>query len=112
MHCLKCGKETDSQQSFCESCLKTMDAYPINADAKVILPNRPAFVKTAARKRPPQPEELLAAMQRKLRRALTALAVVCLLLGLSVAALIYTYQNSETPPVIGRNYNIVTSEQP
>ena len=82
MGCLKCGKKTAEEQSFCPACLETMDAYPVKPDVHIQLPNRvvsPAPRK-AQRKRRAMSAEEQAAILRKRTRQLTALAVVLLLL--------------------------------
>ncbi len=112
MYCLKCGKEITEPQVFCETCQESMADYPIKADAKVTLPHRTVTEKALPRKRPPQPEELLQAMQRKLRRMRFALVLVSVLCALCVAALVYAHQTTEQIPTIGRNYQIDTTQQP
>ena len=39
MHCLKCGKERQEGQVFCDGCLKDMMEEPIDINAPVLLPN-------------------------------------------------------------------------
>ena len=112
MYCLKCGKEIAEQQVFCESCLTGMADYPVKPDVKVTLPHRTESTISYPRKRPPQPEEQLFAMRRQVRRLRMALACFAALLAISVAALLYTYNNGETTPTIGRNYMIDTTSQP
>ena len=40
MYCLKCGRDTKSEQVFCNDCLAVMDAYPVKPDTAIHLPKR------------------------------------------------------------------------
>ncbi len=115
MCCLKCGKETSSNQAFCEHCLEGMSNYPVKPDTVITLPHRPATdpqKKQASRKRVIQPEEQLAAMHRLIRRLIAALVVVTVLFALSAAGFVYTYKNNENTPAVGRNYTIDPGRRP
>ena len=46
MACLKCGKKTADDQSFCPRCLEVMEAYPVKPDVHIQLPNRPAVTES------------------------------------------------------------------
>ncbi len=94
MHCLKCGKKTDEEQSFCQACLEAMEAYPIKSDVHIQLPNRgkPAAPKKAARKRRPASAEEQMASLRKISRWLTILCVILLLLLAVCVALLLQYR--------------------
>lgn len=91
MGCLKCGKKTADEQSFCQACLEAMDAYPVKSDIRVQLPNRaasPVPKKTARKRRAMSAEEKTASLRRRIRQ-LTALTIILLvLLAVSVALLI------------------------
>ena len=90
MGCLKCGKKTAEEQSFCAACLEAMDAYPVKPDVHIQLPNRaatPAPKKNLRKRRAMSAEEQTASLRRK-NRQLTALAVVLLLLLAVTVALL------------------------
>ena len=38
MNCMKCGRETQEENVFCQSCLLVMDRYPIQPGTVVLLP--------------------------------------------------------------------------
>ena len=40
MNCLKCGRETQEDNVFCQACLLEMQKYPVHADTVVLLPRR------------------------------------------------------------------------
>lgn len=42
MLCMKCGREIQDSQVFCEKCLSVMQAYPVKPDTVVQIPKRPA----------------------------------------------------------------------
>ena len=90
MGCLKCGKKTEEEQSFCQACLDAMDAYPVKSDVPIQLPNRtdaPASKKTLRKRRVMAAEEQTASLRRK-NRWLTAAVVVLLILLTMAAALL------------------------
>ena len=109
MVCLKCGRETD--QSFCESCRKTMEKYPVKPGTVVILPReRKAKVKQQ------QPVRLSnAALERKIavqsrylrRMAIAVVILMVLLVCLSIAAVRLLRSSNARP--LGQNYSTVTT---
>ena len=40
MGCLKCGRNTQPNEVFCNSCLREMEKYPVRPDIEVKLPER------------------------------------------------------------------------
>lgn len=40
MYCLKCGKETEAEKIFCETCLESMEQYPVKPGTPIHLPKR------------------------------------------------------------------------
>lgn len=115
MYCLKCGKETTSNQAFCNHCQEGMDNYPVKPDAVITLPHRSEEniqKKQSSRKRAMQMEEQLRVMHRLIRRLIAALIAVTVLFALSAAGLAYSYKNNENTPAVGRNYTIDTGRHP
>jgi hypothetical protein len=47
---MKCGKKLGASKSFCEECLERMAASPVDPEAVVKLPNRPAAPAPAKKK--------------------------------------------------------------
>jgi len=112
MYCLKCGRETDGNQIFCDGCLESMTHYPVKHDIVVQLPARstsPVLKQTSPRKRPVSLEERFAKTIRR-NRWLTG-AVILLSLALILATLSLVHQASQLQPgqLIGRNYTINTT---
>lgn len=95
MNCLKCGREIEEGQVFCNDCLVQMAKYPVKPGTAVQLPSRGS-----------------AAAAKKVRvRVLSVLLAVCvvLLIVLSVVTLRYMSTNRLLP---GQNYSAVTATTP
>ena len=111
MNCLKCGREIEEGQVFCNDCLVQMAKYPVKPGTAVQLPSRgsaAAAKKVHARRRGKTALE----EQLKVRvRVLSVLLAVCvvLLIVLSVVTLRYMSTNRLLP---GQNYSAVTATTP
>lgn len=91
MACLKCGKKTKDEQSFCPRCLEVMERYPVKADVHIQLPNRPGVTasKKSTRKRRVLSYEEATTLWRKRAKRLAAVAFVLLIfLGVAVFLLV------------------------
>ena len=86
MHCLKCGRETDENQVFCQECLLDMEKHPVDSNEVVLLPQRPAApaAKKPARRRTVTPEERIIYLKRRVR-LLTVLLLVVILISSALA---------------------------
>ena len=116
MYCMKCGKETQADQVFCERCLQVMDAYPVKPDAAIHLPRRnpaPVAKKTTHRKRVPTPEEQLVQLKQANRRLMIIGLVLALLWGITIGALVYQLmQPDEAPaPATTKNYTYASESE-
>lgn len=117
MGCLKCGKETEESQIFCNSCLETMEAYPIKPGTPVILPQRssnPHHEKPSSRKEL-SPEHQLQYLRKLLRWFAGVIALLSVLLCITGVMLIRSLNKQSAPAPgidnIGRNYT-TTNKQP
>ena len=101
MACLKCGKKTKDDQSFCPRCLEVMEQYPVKKDVHIQLPNRPEVtVKKAPRKRRPlSAEEQLPILRRKSRRLALAVVALAILLGAAAFLLVKDWLTEEVLPI-------------
>jgi len=109
MYCMKCGKETQSNQVFCESCLQVMDAYPEKPDAAIQLPNRhqqPAVKKSAHRKKAIPLEEQVLQLKKANRRLSWACMIFAWLLSFCIGMAIYqlTAPKDNQSPSDNKNY--------
>ena len=111
MNCLKCGREIEEGQVFCNDFLLQFANYPVKPGTAVQLPSRGSAAvskKVHSRRRSKTvPEEQLRALKKRIR-ILSALLSVCvvLLIVLSVVTLRYMSANRLLP---GQNYSAVTA---
>lgn len=105
MYCMKCGREMDSEQAFCEDCLLDMEKYPVKPGTAVHLPirkNIPATRKPAKR-RAVSPEEQVARLKKRIWFLTGALMItVLLLLCMVQPTMEYFVRNYHLRP--GQNY--------
>ena len=107
MNCLKCGRETQQSQVFCDACLEVMQSYPVKPGTVIHLPNR----ETSAPEKKPAPEQWEEHTDdqlpklRRLTRWLTAtIALLSLLLCIATGMLIHALNMDANSSAIGRNY--------
>jgi hypothetical protein len=112
MNCMKCGRDISAEQVFCDSCLQTMEKYPVKPDTAVQLPRRSlqgAPKKQPVRRRQIPPEEQVTALKKRCRRLTFAVVLLCLLL-LAAGAVIFLQMKPDPASIpIGRNYTIDTT---
>ena len=110
VNCLKCGREIEEGQVFCNDCLVQMAKYPVKPGPAVLLPSRGSAAvskKVHPRRRgKPAPEEQLRTLKVRVR-ILSALLAFCvvLLIVLSVVTFRYMSANRLLP---GQNYSAVS----
>ena len=99
MTCLKCGREMDAEQAFCEACLQEMEKYPVKPGIAIQLPVRKAApaARKPVKKRSVSPEEQIHRLKRRVW-FLSGILVVTLAL---IAAMVYP-----TVTYFSRNYNL------
>ena len=111
MYCLKCGRDTESSQIFCDRCLQVMAENPVKPGTAILLPHQMTqepSKKQPRRRRPMTPEEQICHLSRTVRRLGFLVAVVSLLLCLVAGMLVHTLlQRPVTPGEMGRNYTAV-----
>ena len=95
MYCMKCGREIEGQQVFCNDCLATMEQYPVNPNTPVQLPKYKSASgsKKFTRRNAPAPEEIILRQRRIIRNLLVLLLAVCL------GASYFVYQYFQPEPV-------------
>ena len=112
--CLKCGRDCQQNQAFCEQCLEDMARHPVKPGVVVLLPQADRHSKPQTRRRPaPSPEERLA----KLKKRFAALWLA-LILSLSAAGLLGWWnvrlhrELKQKQPLPGQNYSSETPGTP
>ncbi len=106
MACLKCGRDIQGDQVFCETCLEMMEWYPVKPGTAVQLPKRQ---ETPARKAVRRRSSSLEDQVKSLRRAVRILAVSLIIAIVLIAAMaIPTYEHLVENIVLpGQNYSTV-----
>ena len=109
MYCLKCGKNTQQRQVFCQECLQVMEQYPVAPGTTIQLPQRESAQGT--KKTPAKPHktqsEIILQMRSTIRWLSVTLGILVVLLGVVAGMLVYQlYADAHQPP-IGRNYTTV-----
>ena len=110
MGCIKCGRDTVSEQVFCPDCLEEMKKYPVRPGTVVQLPNRKttSSTKKHTKKRGISPEEQVKVLTKRCRTLFILLLVaiaVAILLAIPAAEHL-----TEGHFKIGQNYTTVTHE--
>lgn len=112
MQCMKCGRETEAGQVFCEECLAEMEKYPVKPGTVVQLPRYHQQYtppkKTAKRAVPP--DEQIRRLKKRSRILALVLALFITLtavLGYLAAALYIEYDGKFLP---GQNYYAKSTE--
>ena len=107
MNCMKCGRETQAENVFCQSCLMDMAKHPIQPGTVVLLPRRrePSIVKKVTKRHILTPEEQLR-LQRKW------LMILTLLLALTITIIVLMFNPTmhyvmDQHYEIGQNYSSV-----
>ena len=108
MNCMKCGRETPSDQVFCEDCLLDMEKHPVKPGTVVVLPKRKDH---AGIKKPPKKRAIPLEEQVKiLRKRIKTLTILLLFMIAAVGALLYpaALYLKEDHYKPGQNYNSVS----
>ena len=108
MQCMKCGRDMEPGQVFCEFCKETMAKYPVRPGVVVQLPRR---TENVAKKQISRRRALLSAEEQVqlLRRAVKRLALLCVLLLAAVIGLswltVTLYRDGADKVLPGQNYH-------
>ena len=106
MHCLKCGKERQEGQVFCDGCLKDMMEEPIDINAPVLLPQQPVKPPQNHRRPVINPEEELKRLQKFNQNLIMAL-VLLLTLVILLGVLVYEKEFWNVVDNLGQNYSVI-----
>ncbi len=112
MQCMKCGRDLQPGQVFCDECLAEMEKYPVKPGTVVLLPRyqRPNIQpKKTVKRGVPLEEQLRKAKNRNrlLGWLLTASITVAVGLGCLAAALYIEYDGKFLP---GQNYSVISTD--
>lgn len=108
MNCMKCGREVEEGQVFCQECLEQMGNEPIRISTPVHIPRQPT--KGAVTHHPVlHTEEEIRRLERanqRLRMWVLLLAMAALLLGMAG----YHKELSEAVDELGKNYSVIETK--
>lgn len=116
MLCMKCGREIEAEQVFCEECLAGMEKYPVKPGTVVLLPKRPpqSPIKKAVNHRR-HPAIPLEEQVKKLKKRVVVLSCSLALAVAAVAGLCWLelrqYLEEEDKLLPGQNYSSMTSDE-
>ena len=114
MQCMKCGRDLEPGQVFCEDCREVMAQYPVKPGIVVQLPRR---VETPAKKQASRRRSMMTPEEQNhiLRRSVRWLAMLVALLLVAVIGLswlsVRLYRESEVKVLPGQNYYSSASSQ-
>jgi len=110
MKCMKCGREMETEQVFCDDCLLEMEKYPVNPGTAVHLPLRkdiPVSRKSPSRRRTVSPEEQIQRLKKRVWFLSGTLVVtLMLLLAMIYPTVNFFLRNYHLRP--GQNYTTIT----
>ena len=109
MYCMKCGREVEAEQVFCQDCLELMKQEPIPIRSSVKIPRQP--LKTNKIRRPAihYEEEV-----RRLEKANERLRIWVILLAMATVLLSMAAYHKEVARAVedlGKNYSIVETQR-
>ena len=108
MNCMKCGRETVSENVFCTDCLSEMEKYPVQPGSVVFLPRRreSASAKKTAKRRAITPEEQITGLRKwVIRLALVLIACIVAIILMFEPTMHYLRNDHYD---IGQNYSSVS----
>lgn len=113
MLCMKCGRELETEQAFCDDCLAEMEKYPVKPGTVVQLPpqrQEPVVKKQTNHRR--HPAVPLEDQVKRLKRRVAALSCALVLALAAAAGLGYLaakeYIDYHTGFLPGQNYSSMT----
>ena len=114
MNCLKCKKETEDTNVFCQDCLQVMERYPITREAIVHLPQRQSRVqdKQQLHKKELSPEDMVPRLRGVIKALTAVIGGMAIILAIISGMLLNSLNRPEQESNIGRNYTTDTSQQP
>ena len=115
MNCMKCGREIDAEQVFCDTCLEDMARHPVRPGTVVLLPNhgkQPPKKAVPKKKAPPTVEEQLASAKRNIKFLRVTALILVLLAGILAYITSRVVTQLDIQRLLGSNYNTVQTVDP
>lgn len=114
MQCIKCGRDIEEPNVFCDECLADMKKYPVRPGTVVQLPkyHEPVQKKQPVKRKPPVTLEDQLKLVRKWARMLAAALAVSILLLLGAGYLIVREYIGKSDKLLpGQNYSAATTTE-
>lgn len=109
MNCVKCGREIESDQAFCQFCLEEMEQYPVKPGTVVYIPKHPEEEPEkkggSRRKANLTPEQQIRRLKKRILCLRIALAALMLACGLLVIAVGRAVTELDFYRFLGKNYS-------
>lgn len=111
MNCMKCGREIEETQVFCDFCLADMKKYPVKPGIAIQLHPRkdshPVKKSTPKRRQPPTVEEQIIRLKKRVKSLIILWLVTFLLLAATIYPTIQFFRDMTTL-LPGQNYTTIT----
>ncbi len=111
MGCLKCGRDTQEGQVFCENCLEIMQWYPVKPGTAVQLPRRQeSSPRRVTKRRTPSLEDQIKSLRRTIRVLILVVILLLVLVGLMAMPVYEHVMEDHFLP--GQNYSTIIPTTP
>ena len=112
MNCMKCGRETEKENVFCQNCLQEMEKYPVRPGTVVLIPRRKetSVIKKIQKRHVPTAEEQIKKLHQWVGTLIVLLAVCIVAIILMFRPTMHYVLDEHVP--IGQNYSSVVTVTP
>ena len=108
MNCMKCGRETENEQVFCQDCLQIMEKYPVRPGTVVLLPRRrETIIKKTVKRHVIPAEEQIKILKKRIMILWFTLVLCIALIMLMINPTLHYALDKHVP--VGQNYSSVTT---
>ena len=108
MNCMKCGRETENEQVFCQNCLQIMEKYPVRPGTVVLLPRRrETVIKKTVKRHTVPAEEQIKALKKQLLIMWIVLLVCLAAIVLMINPTLHYALDKHVE--VGQNYSSVST---
>lgn len=112
MNCMKCGRETQGENVFCQDCLVEMEKYPVLPETVVLLPRRRenTITKKVPKRHVPTAEEQISELREWVRVLLVVVAICIAAIALMFKPTMHYIRDEHVE--VGQNYSSVVATTP
>ena len=109
MNCMKCGRETQLEDVFCQNCLLEMEKYPVQPGTVVLLPRRKesSLIKKTVKRHVPSSEDQIKSLRKQVK-------ILTILLLIAATAIVLMFNPTmhyvlDEHVEVGQNYSTMTT---